>query len=99
MKKIIIVLLLSIVNCQLSICQIGTWRNYLAYSDIQQIKAAGNDNLFVLASNDLYQYNKTDQSIYTYDKTFAELGLDIKNQISHRARATAKLAEFLRATP
>ena len=69
MKKIIIVLLLSIVNCQLSICQIGTWRNYLAYSDIQQIRAAGSDNLFVLASNDLYQYNKTDQSIYTYDKT------------------------------
>ena len=49
--------------------QIGTWRNYLAYSDIQQIRAAGNDNLFVLASNALYQYNKTDQSIYTYDKT------------------------------
>jgi hypothetical protein len=49
--------------------QIGTWRNYLAYSDIQQIRAAGNDYLFVLASNGLYQYNKTDQSIYTYDKT------------------------------
>ena len=30
-----------------------------------------------------------------YDKTFAELGADIKNQISHRARATAKLCEFL----
>ena len=30
-----------------------------------------------------------------YDKTFAELGVDIKNQISHRARATAKLCEFL----
>ena len=30
-----------------------------------------------------------------YDKTFAELGLEIKNHISHRARATAKLAEFL----
>lgn len=30
-----------------------------------------------------------------YDKTFAELGTDIKNQISHRARAVAKLAEFL----
>ncbi len=49
--------------------QIGTWRNYLAYSDIQQIRAAGNEYLFVLASNGLYQYNKTDQSIYTYDKT------------------------------
>ena len=30
-----------------------------------------------------------------YDQTFAELGLDIKNQISHRARATAKLCAFL----
>ena len=30
-----------------------------------------------------------------YDKTFAELGLDIKNQISHRARAVKKLADYL----
>ena len=30
-----------------------------------------------------------------YDKTFAELGMDIKNRISHRARATQKLCEFL----
>lgn len=30
-----------------------------------------------------------------YDKTFAELGADIKNQISHRARATQKLANYL----
>ena len=30
-----------------------------------------------------------------YDKTFAELGNDIKNKISHRARATQKLAEHL----
>lgn len=34
-----------------------------------------------------------------YDKTFAELGEEVKNQISHRARATAKLCEFLRASP
>ena len=67
MKKVVIALLLSIVNCQLSICQIGTWHNYLAYHDIQQIQAAG-DELFVMASNDLYQYNKQDQSIVTYDK-------------------------------
>ena len=31
-----------------------------------------------------------------YDKTFAELGMDIKNHISHRARAVAKLAKFLK---
>ncbi|MBR2150588.1 MAG: non-canonical purine NTP diphosphatase [Prevotella sp.] len=30
-----------------------------------------------------------------YSQTFAELGLDIKNHISHRARATQKLAEYL----
>ena len=33
-----------------------------------------------------------------YDKTFAELGMDIKNHISHRARATKKLADFLLKT-
>ena len=31
-----------------------------------------------------------------YDGTFAELGVDVKNQISHRARAVKKLAEFLK---
>ncbi len=30
-----------------------------------------------------------------YEKTFAELGNDIKNQISHRARAVKKLAGYL----
>ena len=33
-----------------------------------------------------------------YDKTFAELGNDIKNTISHRARAVAKLAAHLKET-
>ncbi len=31
-----------------------------------------------------------------YDKSFAELGEDIKNQISHRARAVRKLADYLK---
>ncbi len=30
-----------------------------------------------------------------YEKTFAELGAEIKNKISHRARAAEKLAEYL----
>lgn len=32
-----------------------------------------------------------------YDKSFAELGEEVKNQISHRARAVKKLAEWLKA--
>ena len=30
-----------------------------------------------------------------YDDTFAQLGMDIKNKISHRARAVKKLAKYL----
>jgi len=32
-----------------------------------------------------------------YDKTFAELGSEIKNHISHRARAVQKLADYLKS--
>lgn len=63
---------LSIIIFSLSIsparAQVGTWQNYLAYHDVQNICAADH-YLFVLASNDLYQYNQNDQSITTYDKT------------------------------
>jgi XTP/dITP diphosphohydrolase len=31
-----------------------------------------------------------------YDQTFAELGNDVKNTISHRARAVEKLCTFLK---
>ncbi len=31
-----------------------------------------------------------------YDKSFAELGEEVKNQISHRAKAVMKLADYLR---
>ncbi len=64
-----ILLLLFTIHYSLFIfSQVGTWKNYLAYHEIQQICAAG-DYLFVRASNDLYQYNQKDQSIYTYDRT------------------------------
>jgi len=60
-----------LIICHLSFCparaQVGTWKAYMAYHDIQQICKA-DDYLFVLASNDLYQYNLNDQSITTYDK-------------------------------
>lgn len=67
MKKIFIALLLSIINCQLSTAQIGTWKTYLSYYGVQQIQAAG-DDIFVLSSNSLWSYNLEDQSINTYDK-------------------------------
>ena len=31
-----------------------------------------------------------------YEKSFAELGIDIKNKISHRSRAVIKLSEYLK---
>ena len=46
---------------------IGSWKAYMAYHNVQQIREAGK-YLFVLASNNLYQYNTADQSITTYDK-------------------------------
>ncbi|SNU04203.1 Two component regulator propeller [Prevotellaceae bacterium MN60] len=57
--------------------QIGSWRNYLSYAEVQQIQAAG-DNIFVMASNSLYQYNLKDQSIVTFDKTNGMSDVDIK---------------------
>ena len=48
--------------------QVGTWENYLAYHELQNICAASNNQLFVLASNSLYHYNQNDESITTYDK-------------------------------
>ena len=66
MKKLFAIVL-SLCYCYLAMAQIGTWRNYLAYQNVQSICKAG-DELFVLASNDLYQYNLNDQSITTYDK-------------------------------
>ena len=60
MKKYVIILIIIVLNMQFSFAQIGSWKAYMAYSDIQQIVKA-DDNLFVRASNSLYQYNLTDQ--------------------------------------
>ena len=60
----------SIFNFQFSICsaQTGSWKAYMSYYEPQQIVKAGSEDLFVRASNALYRYNLTDQSITTYDK-------------------------------
>lgn len=45
----------------------GSWKSYMAYHDIKWIEEVEN-KLYVLASNNLYSYNKNDESITTYDK-------------------------------
>ena len=56
---------------------VGTWKNYLAYSDVQWVEE-GSNKLYVLASNSLYTYNKNDQSIKTYDKVNGLSDSDIR---------------------
>ena len=72
MKRLALILLLiaqlSIINCQLSMAQIGTWRAYMSYYEPQQIVKAGANTLFIRASNSLYSYHLNDHSITTYDK-------------------------------
>lgn len=68
MKRIVIAMIMAVSTVLSAMAQVGTWRNYLSYYEPQQAEDAG-DYLFVLASNALYQYNRNDQSIITYDKT------------------------------
>ncbi|MGI6243720.1 MAG: Por secretion system protein [Prevotella sp.] len=49
--------------------QTGQWKAYLSYYNPTEIEEAGSNMLYVLASNALYSYNKTDKSLQTYDKT------------------------------
>ena len=79
----VILIVLSFIIYHLSFsparAQIGTWHNYLAYHDVQQIQAANGNDIFVMASNGLYKYNTQDQSIQTYDKTNGLNDTDISN--------------------
>ena len=68
MYKLFIGLLLSMNSIIVNGAEIGTWNSYMAYHDITDIQEAGNI-LFVLASNNLYSYNKNDHSIQTYSKS------------------------------
>lgn len=68
MKRIAIILATMALATIAALAQSGTWKAYLAYSDVSQIERDGN-TLYVLASNDLYSYNRNDNSITTYDKT------------------------------
>lgn len=63
----IIIFLIFQAMSNIAIAAIGDWKAYMAYSDVQEIEQAGN-LVFVQASNDLYVYNKNDQSIQTFSK-------------------------------
>lgn len=69
MKKIIL-MLTSVLFSLFANAIVGQWTAYMAYYDITEIEKAG-DIMYVLASNNLYSYNSTDQSIQTYDKANA----------------------------
>ena len=71
---------------------IGTWRAYMAYSDVQQICEAGRF-LFVRASNSLYQYNTGDGEITTYDKVSGLSGTYITH-IAWNAAAQRLIAVY-----
>ena len=76
MKKIVVIL--CCLFATKSVAQIGSWKNYLSYYEIQNICAADHD-LFVQASNSLYQYNQNDQSITTYDKVNGLSDINIRH--------------------
>ena len=78
MKRFAVAVFLCMMNYALCIAQIGSWHNYLSYAEPKQIQSAGND-LFVMASGALYQYNQNDKSIYTYDKVNGMSDVDIKH--------------------
>lgn len=67
MKKTIFLLAMAIIAITCKASPIGSWKAYPAYSDITEIEPTGN-LVYVLASEDLYSYNKSDNSLQTYDK-------------------------------
>ena len=44
------------------------WKSYLAYSEPTEIERASGNVIYVLASEGLYSYDTSDQSLQTYDK-------------------------------
>lgn len=60
-------MMMLVMNVSYTKAAIGDWKAYMAYSEVQEIEQAGN-LIFVQASNNLYAYNPTDQSIQTFSK-------------------------------
>lgn len=59
-KRFFISLAFILMLCNLSAARIGMWKTYMAYSNITWVEQSGN-NVYVLASNNLYAYNKKRQ--------------------------------------
>ena len=68
MKRLTVITALLTAIIVSATAQVNTWRAYMSYQEPQQIVKAGSSDLFVRASNGLYQYNLNDQSITTFDK-------------------------------
>lgn len=85
MKKILLTTLCMVLSAIAAKAQTaGAWKAYMAYYDITQVEKAGN-TYYVLASNNLYAYNTSDQSVQTYDK----MGLLSQCDIRHIAYSQA----------
>ena len=86
-KRIILSFIILISSLSAIAGGIGTWKSYLSYANIQWVEQGGN-RLYVLASNALYTYNKTDQSIQTYDRQNGLSSIDIRyigwNEVAKR---------------
>ena len=76
-RYLLVVAFILLAYCNALAGGVGTWKNYLAYSDVQWVEE-GSNKLYVLASNSLYTYNKNDQSIKTYDKVNGLSDTDIR---------------------
>lgn len=68
--------LLNVAASQTFAAGVGTWKLYMAYSDITWVEK-GSDRIYVLASDNLYAYNENDNSIQTFDKLTGLNGSDI----------------------
>ena len=69
MVKKIIVTFIAILSFTGIFAGIGDWSLYPSYHNAKHCEVAG-DKVYVLASGALYSYNKKDNELMTYDKTF-----------------------------
>ncbi len=81
----------------------GRFRCVIALAEINPQSAIRNPQLFDGACEGRIQFAASGQGGFGYDplfvpdgftQSFAELGEDVKNQLSHRAKALAKLEKF-----